>query len=234
MGIVWQESYSENIVKIKQNIGRGKMEKQQYQEALLMGNTLKIENLVRDALEKKISPRIIINEALIPAMEVVGEKFKTNEIFLPEVMMAARAMQVGLKIVKPLLTGEQRDYVGRVVIGTVYGDHHDIGKNLVGMMLEGAGFEVIDLGADVSIECFLEALQRHKPDILGLSSLLTTTMPAMKEIILAVEKAGLRDEVKIMIGGAPVTQEYADRINADGYSPDAGSAVELAKKLCKK
>ncbi len=209
------------------------MDDLEYREAFLNGNSKKVEDLVKNALEAGVSPRIIINQALIPAMEIVGQKFKDDEIFLPEVMLAARAMQSGLKILKPLLTGEQKNYVGRVVIGTVHGDHHDIGKNLVAMMLEGAGFEVFDLGANVSAERFLQALQQHQPDILGLSSLLTTTMPKMKEVLALLETTGVRSNIKVMIGGAPVTQEYADRIGADGYASNAGSAVELAKKFCR-
>lgn len=209
------------------------MEEQQYIEVLLSGNTLKAEGLIRDALQAGVVPQLIIKQALIPAMEKVGEQFKANEVFLPEVMLAARVMQSGLAILKPLLTGEQTDYVGRVVIGTVQGDHHDIGKNLVVMMLEGAGFKVIDLGADVSAERFVQALHRHQPQVLGMSSLLTTTMPKMKEVIQLLISTGVRAKVKVMIGGAPVTQEYAERIGADGYAPDAGSAVEVAKDFCR-
>lgn len=202
-----------------------------FSEALLAGNPGRVEEIVHEALKTCAAAETIINTGLIPAMELVGEKFKNNEVFLPEVMMAARAMQAGLKILQPLLTKDSASKNGRIVMGTVRGDHHDIGKNLVATMLEGAGFEVIDLGADVTAEKFVEAVQNHHPEVVGLSALLTTTMPAMKETIAALETAGLRDQVKIMIGGAPVTQEYADRIGADGYSEDAGAAVELAKAL---
>ena len=202
-----------------------------FSEALLAGNPSRVEEIVQTALKAGTTAETVINAGLIPAMELVGEKFKNNEVFLPEVMLAARAMQAGLKILQPLLTKGGAPKRGRVVIGTVRGDHHDIGKNLVATMLEGAGFEVIDLGADVSEEKFVEAVRSHCPDVVGLSALLTTTMPAMRETIAALDEAGLREQVKIMIGGAPVTQEYADRIGADGYSEDAGAAVELDKAL---
>lgn len=202
-----------------------------FSEALLAGNPGRVEEIVQETLKAGTAAETIINTGLIPAMELVGEKFKNNEVFLPEVMLAARAMQAGLKLLQPLLTKGGAPKRGRVVIGTVRGDHHDIGKNLVATMLEGAGFEVIDLGADVKEEKFVEAVRSHHPEVVGLSALLTTTMPAMKETIAALDQAGLREQVKIMIGGAPVTQEYADRIGADGYSEDAGAAVELAKVL---
>lgn len=201
--------------------------------ALLSGNHRGVEELAQEALAKGIAPEVIINTFLIPGMEVVGEKFKENEIFLPEVMLAARAVQAGLGILKPMLAGERIETAGRVVIGTVRGDHHDIGKNLVGMMLEGAGFDLIDLGTDVTPESFVQAVREYQPDLVGLSALLTTTMPMMKETIEALASAGLRDEIRVMIGGAPVTAEFAERIGADGYAPDAGSAVELAKSLKK-
>lgn len=201
--------------------------------ALLSGNHRGVEDLAREALAEGVTPEEIINTSLIPGMEVVGEKFKENEIFLPEVMLAARAVQAGLRILKPMLAGERLGTVGRVVIGTVRGDHHDIGKNLVGMMLEGAGFDLIDLGTDVAPESFVQAVREYQPDLVGLSALLTTTMPMMKATIEALVSAGLRDKVRVMVGGAPVTAEFAERIGADGYSPDAGSAVELAKSLKK-
>ena len=204
-----------------------------FTEALLAGNPGRVTELVQKALKADEPAEQIINTGLIPAMGTVGEKFKENEVFLPEVMMAARAMQAGLKILQPMLSKDSVQTIGRVVIGTVRGDHHDIGKNLVATMLEGAGFEVIDLGADVAEEEFVRAVQTHQPELVGLSALLTTTMPAMKETITAFETSGLRHKVKIMIGGAPVTQEYATRIGADGYSEDAGAAVELAKSLIK-
>jgi 5-methyltetrahydrofolate--homocysteine methyltransferase len=175
-------------------------------------------------------PVDIIDKGLIAGMDIVGPRFKDGEMFIPEVLMCAKAMHAGLDIVKPLLTaGEQK--AGKIVLGTVKGDLHDIGKNLVGMMLESSGIEVINLGIDLSPEKFLDAVKSNKPDILGLSAMLTTTMPAMKETIEVLVKAGLRDKVKIVIGGAPVSQNYADLIGADGYAPDAGSATMLCKKM---
>ena len=169
---------------------------------------------------------------MIKAMGVVGEKFKNNEIFVPEMLIAARAMKKGVEVLQPHLSASGVEPLGKVIIGTVVGDLHDIGKNLVAMMIEGAGFEVTDLGVDVPPEKFVEAI-KDNPDvkIVALSSLLTTTMPALKETIDAIEKAGLREGIKIMVGGAPVSQEHADSIGADGYAPDAASAADLAKSL---
>ena len=162
-------------------------------------------------------------------MEGIAVRFKNNEIYVPEVMLAARAMQAGLTILKPLLAESGHESIGRVVIGTVKGDQHDIGKNLVAMMLEGAGFEVIDLGSNVTAEKFLDAIKDNKPQILALSALLTTTMSEMPLLIARLEAENLRKEIKVMIGGAPVSQSYADKIGADGYAADAGKAVEIAK-----
>jgi methylmalonyl-CoA mutase cobalamin-binding domain/chain len=164
-------------------------------------------------------------------MAVVGEKFKNNEFYIPEVLVAARAMNAAMAIVKPLIVGDQLKPLGKVVIGTVRGDLHDIGKNLVMMMLEGAGFEIVDLGVDVAPEKFVEAAKANSADVVAMSALLTTTMPAMKDTIAALEENGLRDKVKVIIGGAPVTQSYADSIGADGYAPDAASAVDKVKEL---
>jgi 5-methyltetrahydrofolate--homocysteine methyltransferase len=172
----------------------------------------------------------ILNQDLIPAMAEVGRLFEEGEFFVPEMLISARAMQAGLNLLKPLLVDSGVEPVGKVAIGTVKGDLHDIGKNLVAMMLEGAGFEVIDLGTDVTPEAFVETI-KSGTNILGLSALLTTTMPAMEATIKAVEDAGIRDQVKIIIGGAPVTKEYADQIGADGYSADASRAASLAKSL---
>jgi len=162
-------------------------------------------------------------------MSIIGEKFKKNEVYVPEVLIAARAMHAGMDVLKPKLIESGVKNIGKIVMGTVQGDLHDIGKNLVEMMLEGAGFEVIDLGTDVSADKFIEAVKEHQPNIIGMSALLTTTMVNMVEVIKALDVAGLRDKVKIMIGGAPITQNYADQIGADGYSPDAASAVDKAK-----
>ncbi len=164
-------------------------------------------------------------------MNVVGEKFKKNEMYIPEVILAARCMKSSMEMLKPILAVKNVKGLGTIVIGTVRGDLHDIGKNLVTMMLEGAGFEVVDLGVDVPEERFLEMVKERQPNILGLSALLTTTLPAMKEVIKTLEGSGLRDKVKVMVGGAPVTEEFAARIGADGYARDAGSAVDKAKEL---
>jgi len=185
---------------------------------------------VRKALDEGASPVQIINEALIKAMDEVGGKMKSGEMFVPEVLVSAKAMKEGLAIVKPLLEGESYSQ-GKIVIGTVAGDLHDIGKNLVAMLLESAGFDVVDLGVDVPTEKFLAAIQRHNPTIIGLSALLTTTMAVMRETVKAI--VDNYPKVKIMVGGPQVSQEFADEINAHGYAPDAAAAAELAKKLLK-
>ncbi len=198
-------------------------------EALQRGDAEKVEELVKKALEENLTPKKILEDGLIKGMDIIGTKFKKNEVYVPEVLIAARAMHAGMGILKPKLIECGVKNIGKVAIGTVKGDLHDIGKNLVKMMLEGAGFEVIDLGIDVSPDKFVEAVKEHKPNIIGMSALLTTTMVNMAEVIKALEAAGLRDKVKIMIGGAPITQNYTDQIGADGYSPDAASAVDKAK-----
>ncbi|HEX2952222.1 MAG TPA: corrinoid protein [Armatimonadota bacterium] len=187
--------------------------------------------LTQLALNEGINPQDIINQGLIAGMAVVGEKFKKNEFYVPEVLIAARAMKECMAILKPLLAESGVKPVGTVVIGTVKGDLHDIGKNLVAMMLQGNGFEVVDLGVDVTPEKFIESAKEKGAEIIALSALLTTTMPAMQQTIAALEAAGVRADFKVMIGGAPVTQRFADEIGADGYSPDAASAVDLAKSL---
>lgn len=198
-------------------------------EALQRGDAEKVEELVKKSLEENLSPKKILEDGLIKGMGIIGAKFKKNEVYVPEVLIAARAMHAGMNILKPKLIETGIKNIGIVAIGTVKGDLHDIGKNLVKMMLEGAGFEVIDLGIDVSVDKFVEAVKEHKPNIIAMSALLTTTMVNMPEVIKALEVAGLREKVKIMIGGAPITQNYADQIGADGYSPDAASAVDNAK-----
>ena len=198
-------------------------------EALQRGDAEKVRELVKKALEGKLIPKEILENGLIKGMGIIGGKFKRNEVYVPEVLIAARAMHAGMDVLRPKLTETGVKNIGKVAIGTVKGDLHDIGKNLVKMMLEGGGFEVIDLGTDVSVEKFVEAVKVHQPNIVGMSALLTTTMVNMPEVIKALEAAGLRDKVKIMIGGAPITQNYADQIGADGYSPDAASAVDNAK-----
>lgn len=198
-------------------------------EALQRGDAEKVEELVKKALEENLTPKKILEDGLIKGMGIIGAKFKKNEVYVPEVLIAARAMHAGMNILKPKLIETGVKNIGTIAIGTVKGDLHDIGKNLVKMMLEGAGFEVIDLGIDVSVDKFVEAVKEHKPNIIAMSALLTTTMVNMPEVIKALEAAGLREKVKIMIGGAPITQNYADQIGADGYSPDAASAVDKVK-----
>ena len=200
-------------------------------EALFRGDVLKVKELTRLALKEEVEPQEILEQGLIKGMDAVGEKFKNNEIFLPEVLFASEAMYGGLELLQPQLIKSGVKARGKVIIGTAKGDLHDIGKNLVAMMLRGGGFEVIDLGKDVSAEKFLAAIQKHKPDIVGISALLTTTMIGITEVITALEKAGLRGKVKVMIGGAPVTQEFADEIGVEGYAPDAATAVDKAREL---
>ncbi len=198
-------------------------------EALQRGDVDTVEEMVKTALAEDVSPKEILDNGLISGMNIIGIKFKNNEVYVPEVLLAARAMYAGMDLLKPKLIETGVKNIGKVVIGTVMGDLHDIGKNLVKMMLEGAGFEVVDLGVNVSPEKFISAVKEHQPDILGMSALLTTTMLNMNEVIQSLQSADLREKVKIMIGGAPVTQKYAEQIGADRYSPDAASAVEDAK-----
>jgi 5-methyltetrahydrofolate--homocysteine methyltransferase len=197
-------------------------------EAILEGDMVGAKQGVQAALDAGVTPGDVLHTALIPAMGEVGRLFEEGEYFVPEMLIAARAMKSGLEILKPLLVDSGVEPAGKVAIGTVKGDLHDIGKNLVAMMMEGAGFEIIDLGTDVAPEKFVEAAQ-NGANIIGLSALLTTTMPSMESTIKAIVDAGLRDQVKIIIGGAPVTQEYAKKIGADGYAPDASQAASLAK-----
>jgi 5-methyltetrahydrofolate--homocysteine methyltransferase len=199
--------------------------------ALIACDQSKVVELVRQALNEDNSANEILNQGLIAGMDTVGERMQTGEMFIPEVLMAAQAMTAGLDVLKPLLGDSGIQEQGCVVIGTVKGDLHDIGKNLVSMMFRSTGIRVFDEGVDVSPEKFVEKVKEHQPDILCLSALLTTTMPMLKATIDAIEESGLRNQVKIMIGGAPVTMEFARRIGADGYAPDAGSAVKMAKTL---
>lgn len=201
------------------------------QKALIAGQQDRVEELVEAALGQGFEPAVLINEALIRAMGTVGDRFRKNEIYIPEVLIAARAMHKGLDVLRPKLVEGDLPPLGTIVLGTVKGDLHDIGKNLVGMMFEGAGFKVVDLGVDVAPEEYVAQVVEHKAQLVGLSALLTTTMPQMRNTIAALEEAGLREQVKVLIGGAPVTQSYADKIGADGYSADAASAVVLAKEL---
>jgi 5-methyltetrahydrofolate--homocysteine methyltransferase len=200
-------------------------------DAVIRGDAKTADSLTKAAIEEGVPAADIVNQGLIAGMSVVGEKFKNNEFYVPEVLIAARAMKQGMAHVKPLLAEQDVQPVGVVAIGTVRGDLHDIGKNLVGMMLEGAGFEVLDLGVDVSPEQFTSAVTEQGAGVIAMSALLTTTMPSMKDTIEALAEAGVRDKAKVMIGGAPVTQSYCDEIGADGYAPDAASAVDTAKTL---
>jgi 5-methyltetrahydrofolate--homocysteine methyltransferase len=203
---------------------------EEIQEAVIRGDKNAAVEAVEKALAAGIDAGTILNEAMIPAMAIVGERFERNEYFVPEMLIAARAMQAGVNLLKPLLVQSGVEPIGKVAIGTVKGDLHDIGKNLVMMMMEGAGFAIKDLGVNTDPEVFVEAA-REGYQIIAMSALLTTTMPAMKTTIDAIADAGLRDSVKIMVGGAPVTQSFADEIGADGYSSDASGAARLAKQL---
>lgn len=200
-------------------------------EAVQRGNAAAVEENVRAALEQGAAAREILDRGLIAGMDVVGEKMEREEVFIPEVLLAARSMAAGLEILKPLLGEEAASARGRAVIGTVKGDLHDIGKNLVAMMLESGGLEVTNLGVDVTPEAFVDAVREHRPGLVCLSALLTTTMPMMDKTLQALERAGLRGAVKVLVGGAPVTRKFAEEIGADGYAEDAGSATKLAKSL---
>jgi methylmalonyl-CoA mutase cobalamin-binding domain/chain len=200
----------------------------------LIGNAPEVKDLTNKGLEENLEPESMLYDALIPSLEEVGARFERGDFFVPEMLIAARAMQGALDILRPLLAETGAKQVGTYVMGTVKGDVHDIGKNLVNIMLEGAGFTVIDLGVNVAPEVFIEAINEHKPDIVGFSAFLTTTMPMFKANINALEKAGIRDNVIVMVGGAPVTQEYADKVGADGYAADASTAVRMAKDLIEK
>jgi len=207
------------------------MDLKEIADNLIKGKAPEVKELVQRAIDEGEDVEKVLNEGLVAGMSVVGAKFKANEFYVPEVLIAARAMKAGMGILRPILAEKNIKGIGTVVLGTVRGDLHDIGKNLVAMMLEGAGFEIIDLGVDVSPEKFIETAKEKKADLVGLSALLTTTMPSMKDVVKAVGDSGLKDKVKVMIGGAPLTQSYADEIGADGYAPDAASAVDEVKQL---
>ncbi|MBI4582181.1 MAG: corrinoid protein, partial [Planctomycetes bacterium] len=199
--------------------------------AILKGDAKGAVGVTHEDLADQVDPQELVKKYMIPAMDEVGRRFEADEIFVPELLVTARAMKSALEVLKPLLAAKGAKPIGKVVVGTVKGDLHDIGKNLVASMLEGAGFEVVDLGVDVSPEKFMAAVQEHSPEIIALSALLTTTMPSMKTTIEQLTAAGLRSRVRIIIGGAPVTQGYADEIGADGYGENANGAVGLARKL---
>jgi 5-methyltetrahydrofolate--homocysteine methyltransferase len=200
-------------------------------EAVLEGDFDGVKTNVQAALDTKLDPNVILNEGMIAAMREVGTRFEAGDYYVPEMLIAARAMQTGMAILKPYLQQTDRKSSGKVVIGTVKGDLHDIGKNLVSLMLEGAGYEIVDLGVDVPAEEFVKQVTNIKPDIVGMSALLTTTMPSMKTTIDALTAAGLRNHIKVIIGGAPVTEAYAHQIEADGFSPDASRAVHVVNEL---
>lgn len=199
--------------------------------AIVDGNAKAAAAVTKEAVDANIDPQTLLTDYMIPAMDEVGARFEANECFVPELLISARAMKAAMEIIRPLLLGKAVEPAGRVVIATVQGDLHDIGKNLVAMMLEGAGFEVIDLGPDVPADKFITAITEHQPSLVGLSALLTTTAPMMRTIVNAVQSAGVRDHVKVLVGGAAVSQDFADEIGADGYAPDAGAAVRKAKEL---
>jgi 5-methyltetrahydrofolate--homocysteine methyltransferase len=198
---------------------------------LYSGEDEAVAELVQNALDQGLAPTAILHGGLIAGMDEVGRDFKAGELFVPEVLIAARAMHAGMAVLRPLLAESEAPSAGKLVIGTVKGDLHDIGKNLVRMMLEGAGFDTIDLGTDVEPQAFVNAVRQHRPRLVGMSALLTTTMVQMKSTVEALEEAGLRDSVKVMIGGAPVTDAFAKEVGADAYAPDAASAVDVARSL---
>jgi len=200
-------------------------------QSVVDGDMDSTQDFMQKALLEQVPPEQILKSGLISAMDEVGRRFANNEFYIPEMLISARAMKSGLALLRPYLVAANVQAIGKVVIGTAQGDLHDIGKNLVGMMLQGAGFEVVDLGVDVSPDQFVTAVREHKPDILACSALLTTTMSRMEAIILSLKDAGLRDQVKVMIGGAPVTSEFAQQIGADGYAQDASSAATHARML---
>ncbi len=200
-------------------------------ENLIAGKIEDVSNLVNEAVDSGISAQETLEKGLLAGMNVVGQRFKSGEMFIPEVLRSAKAMHAGMEVLRPLLSETDTRGAGTLVIGTVEGDLHDIGKNLVGMMFEGAGFKVINLGIDLKPQVFVDAVKEHKPELVGLSALLTTTMPKMGETINALKEAGLRDTVKILVGGAPVTAEFAEEIGADAYAANAASSVDKARAV---
>ena len=203
-------------------------------QSLSEGEIEEVKTLVQEALDAGESAERVLRQGLIPAMDRVGVRFKNGELYIPEVLLAARAMHAGMAILKPILSKSTETIAGKVLIGTVKGDLHDIGKNLVAMMIEGGGFDVIDLGIDVPASRFVEAVKEHRPQVVGMSALLTTTMVEMKKTIQALEEAGQKDRVKIIVGGAPVTEDFAKDIGADGYAPDAAVAVDVVRSWISK
>ena len=207
------------------------IDKERFHTLLAQGKVEEVKKLTEEVLKNGEPPEAILKDGFIQAMDRIGVRFKSGEIYIPEVLIAARAMHAGMDALKPILSRSTTRFSKKVAIGTVKGDLHDIGKNLVAMMLEGGGFEVVDLGIDVSAEKFVEAIKTHKPQVVGMSALLTTTLREMKTTLEAIEKAGLRKEVKTIVGGAPLTEKFAREIGADGYAPDAASAVDVVTSL---
>ena len=207
------------------------IDQEKYYTAISLGKMDDVKKLVQEALDHGDSAETILKDGLISAMDRVGVLFKNNEIYIPEVLIAARAMHAGMAVLKPILSKSTIASPGKIIVGTVKGDLHEIGKNLVVMMLEGGGFEVVDLGIDVPVDKFIEAIKMHQPHVVGMSALLTTTMKDMKNTIQAIDGAGLRKKVKVIVGGAPLTEKFAREIGADGYAPDAASAVDKVKEL---
>ncbi len=204
---------------------------QELSESLQKGDFKKAADLTQKAIDEQLDPKVILDDGLIAGMAIVGDKFKAHEIFLPDVLFAAKAMYAGMDLLKPLMIKEGIPTIGKIVIGTVYGDLHDIGKNLVGIMLKGAGFEVIDLGNNVPPEKFIETAEKEKADVIGMSALLTTTMPVMKKVVELAKEQGIYEKLKIVVGGAPLSVEYAEEIGADAYCFDGINAVERIKHL---
>ena len=203
-------------------------------EMVISGQTEEIQKLTQQALNDGVEPREILDKGLLPGMEVVGQRFKVGDMYVPEVLLSARTMHAALDVLRPLLSEADQAGAGTIIIGTVEGDIHNVGKNLVAMVLEGAGFKVVDLGVDVKPQAFVQAVKESKPQIVAMSALLTTTMPKMAETIRALQEAGIREQIKVMAGGAPVTEEFVSEIGGDGYAPNAVMAVEKAKVLLKK
>jgi len=206
---------------------------EELQESIIAGQRDKVKEVVNTLLDSNTAPIEIISEGLIGSMSIVGQKMKSGEMFIPEVLASAHAMNEGMGMLKPLITGDESSslFASKALMGTVQGDLHNIGKKIVSMILESGGFTVVDLGVDIPADKFVEAVKQEQPNILGLSALLTTTMPRMKDVIKALKEAGVRDKVRVIVGGAPITQDFADSIGADGYAPDAASALDKAKQL---
>jgi len=211
--------------------GRNMSTLEQLYQSVLRGKTLETKEYIQKALEENILPQEIISKGMNSAMEEVGLLFSRNEIFIPEMMVAARAMKAGIEILEPYIVGNSREYEGKIVLGTIKDDLHDVGKNLVAMMFKGTGFEVVDLGVDVPKEKFLESIQQESPKLVGISALLTTVLPNVVEAIDFLRRSGVNESCKILVGGAPVTPEFARDAKADGYAPDAGSAIQIARRV---